>query len=73
MLARCSWGGRKATTGTSTSTTVRDPVSNKGERNRQRVISADNPLAEGFNLTQGSVKVKVPRVEYSNHYFVVCE
>ncbi|EJF66904.1 hypothetical protein DICSQDRAFT_47682 [Dichomitus squalens LYAD-421 SS1] len=34
-------------------------------------VCAEHPLAEGFNLTQGSVKVKVPAVKPSNHYFVV--
>ncbi len=33
----------------------------------------EHPLAEGFNLTQGHAKVKVPDVSPSNHYFVVCE
>src|SRR6266550_3715915 len=33
----------------------------------------DNPLAQGFNITQGSVNVVVPNVPPRTDYLVVCE
>ena len=33
----------------------------------------EHPLADGFDLRQGHVRVTVPRVSPSNHYIVVCE
>ena len=33
----------------------------------------DNPLAQGFNITQGSVNVTVPNVPPRNDYIIVCE
>ena len=35
--------------------------------------SAEHPLAQGFNLSQGAVNVIVPGLVPSNDYFVVCE
>ncbi|KAH9857951.1 hypothetical protein C2E23DRAFT_880631 [Lenzites betulinus] len=34
-------------------------------------LDFDNPLADGFNLTQGHVTVRVPDVHASNEYIVV--
>ncbi|RPD57049.1 hypothetical protein L227DRAFT_578239 [Lentinus tigrinus ALCF2SS1-6] len=39
--------------------------------NTNEHLDIEHPLAEGFNLTQGHVKVKVPDVKPSNHYIVV--
>ena len=33
----------------------------------------DNPLAQNFDITQGSVDVKVPSVGPGNEYIIVCE
>ena len=33
----------------------------------------EHPLAKGFDLSQGQVQVKVPSVNPSDHYIVVCE
>ncbi|KAI0917120.1 hypothetical protein AcW1_007601 [Taiwanofungus camphoratus] len=34
-------------------------------------LDLDNPLAEGFNITEGHVEVEVPNVSPSNEYIVV--
>lgn len=36
-------------------------------------ITSENPLAKGFNLTDGQVNVTVPDVESADDYQIVCK
>jgi len=36
-------------------------------------LDLDNPLADGFNITEGHIQVEVPNVSPSDDYIIVCK